>query len=188
MPYCHGEQGKNITLAGTAVFKEDKMIGELTPRETRGLLWVLNKAKGGIITLELPNPNEKISIEVINSQCKIIPEIKDNKLKITVEIREEGNLGEQNTPEDFSNEKSWDSLNKLTAGVIRSEVLAAFKKAQEYNADIFGFGEAFHRKYPAVWREIEDDWDNYFPFLELTVKVESTIRESGLAIKSAMPK
>lgn len=179
---------KNISVTGTAVFKEDKMVGELTPRETRGLLWVLNKAKGGIIAIQLPHANENISIEVINSQCKIIPEIKDNKLKVTVEIREEGNLGELNSPHDFANEKGWDNIEKLTAGVIHGEVLAAFKKAQEFNADIFGFGEAFYRKYPAVWREIKDDWDKHFANLELTIKVESNIRESGLVFKSSMPR
>lgn len=55
--------------------------------------------------------------------------------------------------------ETWDSLEKRQAAVIESEVKAALRKAQaELGVDIFGFGEAVHRKYPKEWQELKGRW------------------------------
>ncbi|MGI6226550.1 MAG: Ger(x)C family spore germination protein [Peptococcales bacterium] len=192
-PYCSliktkgEEKNKSMELVGTAIFKKDKMVGKFNRKESRGLLWVLGEVKGGIITV----PCEKefqIALEINHAKSKIIPSIVNNNLKITVEITEEGNLGQQECTVDLTLPEAWSSLEKKKAEAIRQEVLTAIKKAQELNTDVFAFGEAFYRKYPTLWQEqIAENWDDFFPELEVEVLVKAKLRRSGMISKPAIP-
>ncbi|WP_457920553.1 Ger(x)C family spore germination C-terminal domain-containing protein [Pseudobacteroides cellulosolvens] len=39
---------ETIALEGTAVFKKDKMVGSLTPEESRGIAWILNQTQNTV--------------------------------------------------------------------------------------------------------------------------------------------
>jgi len=187
LPIIEVNKEKHPELTGTAVFKNDKMVGELTKEETRGLLWVLGKVQSGIIKVNCPDSQKKISLEITDASSKIIPEIKDNKLQVKVIIKEEANLGEQACYKDLTQPKNWQSLENRQAQLIRQEILAAFAKAQKFNSDFFGFGNAFHKKYPDLWKDIEDKWDQYFPSIELIVDVKAELRAAGMIRKPAKP-
>lgn len=174
---------KIAKIIGTAVFKKGQMVGTLNKSETRGLLWVLDEVGSGIIVVNAPKSGEKVSLEIIRSSTKIIPEIKNGTLHITIKIKEEGNLGEQMAPEDLTDPILFSSLEKRQAEAIKKEVLSAWEKARQYNTDIFGFGEAVHKKYPKQWEEIEDEWDDYFPEIKLSLEVEAKLRRSGMTTK-----
>jgi spore germination protein KC len=47
------QEKKRLSVEGAAVFKHDKMVGELDKKETRGLLWVTGKVETGIFNLEV---------------------------------------------------------------------------------------------------------------------------------------
>ncbi|RYD06499.1 hypothetical protein N752_04015 [Desulforamulus aquiferis] len=47
LPPAHGE----ITLTGSAVFNKNKQVGWLDMKETRGLLWIMNKVQKGVVTI-----------------------------------------------------------------------------------------------------------------------------------------
>lgn len=177
---------KTALVSGTAVFKKDKLAGQLDAAETRGLLWVLGEVKSGIIDVDCPGGG-KVSLEIIRASSKITPEIKDGKIHIKVRIKEEGNLGSQSCPENFTLPPAIEALEKKKAAVIRSEVLAALKKARKLNTDIFGFGDSVHQRYPKLWKEYETRWDEIFPHIEVTVAVEAKLRRMGRISKPAYP-
>lgn len=183
--YGSGEE-KGVNITGTAVFKKDKMIGRLDKTEGRGLLWVLGKVQSGIIEIKSPE-NHLVGMEIIRARGEFSPELKDGKVKVKVKIFEEGNLGEQEGPEDLSHPEQIKFLEKQKAEEIKKEVMAAVKKAQELNADIFGFGEAVHKKYPKEWKVMEDKWDEIFPDIEIDVSVETYIRLMGRINKPSIP-
>jgi spore germination protein KC len=65
--------------------------------------------------------------------------------------------------------------------------LAALKKAQELNTDIFGFGEVIHQKYPKEWKELEKRWDEVFPEIEVKVIVKSKLNLTGEITRPISP-
>ncbi|MCL5289823.1 MAG: Ger(x)C family spore germination C-terminal domain-containing protein, partial [Firmicutes bacterium] len=74
----------------------------------------------------------------------------------------------------------------IMAGEITKRAAVALKKAQRvYGVDIFGFGDAFHRKYKKDWRELKDRWDEEFARAEVNIAVEAHVREIGLLTKRA---
>lgn len=176
---------KRLLFSETAVFNQDlKLAGILNDRETRGLLWVLGEVKSGIIVVENPSRKGKYSLEILEASRKIIPEIKDGKPVITVRIQASSNLGETSCAEDLLKPEKWKLIKELQNQAIREEVITALKKAQAMNTDVFGFGEAFHKKYPRQWREMEADWQGIFPALEVKILVESKMKRPGLIISN----
>jgi len=180
-----GETGLAIT--GAVAFKGDKIIGELTPDEIRGYLWITNKVQSGIILIDCPAGEGAASLEIIRSSASITPEIKDGILQFTVKVREEGLLGSQNCPLDLTEPETWSALEKKQRDAIYKEISLALKKAQELNTDIFGFGNKVYRRYPSVWKNIEQDWDSIFPGLEVTIEIQSRLRRSGEITRTIVP-
>lgn len=180
-------QEKKVSVEGTAVFKRDKLVGQLNAYETRGLLWVLGEVKSGIIEVDCGEGQEKAGLEIVRADKKILPQMKDGKISITVKIREEGALAEQMCSENYTKLPAWTTLEEKQTAAIENEVRSALKKAQQLNTDIFGFGDAVHQKYPRLWKEIEPKWDEVFPTLEINVAIEAILSRSGRAAKPAYP-
>jgi spore germination protein KC len=176
-------EDKALQLTGTAVLKKDKYVGNLDKTETRGLLWVLGEIKGGVIVVECGKDKEEASLEIIKADSKIIPEIKDDKINITVKITEEGNIAELMCSQDVESPEVKATLEERKADIIRNEIMAALEKAKEWNTDIFGFGDAVHRKYPKQWKELEDKWDEIFPNIDVTIEVDAKLKGAGLVKK-----
>lgn len=170
---------RNLAISGTAVFKDYKMVGELNKEETRGLLWGINKIKSGIITIDCPDCQRKINLEILRSQGKIRSEFREGKPHMIIEINEEGNIGSQDCPESFESPEEAKKLEELASESIREEIESALHKARTLKADIFGFGEIIHQKHPREWQEIKNDWDKIFPDLDVEILVNAKVRRSG---------
>lgn len=170
-----GPEGKKINklrVTGTAVFKGDRMIGELNERESSGLLWAINKVKIGFITV--PNAD----LEIIRAKSKIIPELRGDKIKITVDIKEESDLILYKKRQDITDDVVR-QLEKDLAKEIKSQVMTSVEKSFALDADIFGFGEAVHRKYKKEWQELQPRWNEIYPEIEIVVKVKAHLNKFG---------
>ncbi|MGM0881080.1 MAG: Ger(x)C family spore germination protein [Bacillota bacterium] len=178
---------RTVLISGTAVFKKDKLAGQLNKTETRGLLWVIGEVKRGIIEMDCPGGGGKASLKIIRADSKMVPEIKDNKINMKIQLKEEGILGSQSCPQNLSLTPEIAALEKRKADAIRSEVMAAISKARKLRADIFGFGDAVHQKYPKQWRKLESKWDEVFPYIELELTVDAKIRRLGRSTRPAVP-
>lgn len=180
-----GETSPAIT--GAAVFKGDKMVGELESNEARGYLWVTGQVESGIIKIDYPDKKGVVSLEIIRSSTSITPEIKDGILHFTVKVREDGVLGAQSCPLDLTKPENWAVLEEKQRDAIYQEISSSLRKARELNTDIFGFGEKLYRRYPAIWKEIEQDWDSIFPELEVTIEINTKLRRSGEITRTIVP-
>ncbi len=183
-----GKDSKDIYVSGTAVFKNDKMVGKLNESETRGLLWVLGKVKSGVILVSSPNKQGNAVLEILRAKSKVIPEIKDGKIVMNIKIKEEASLSEQTTMENLASIQAFEELQKAQEKIIRQEITAAFEKSRELNADIFGFGELLHKKYNSKWKSLKDKWDEIYPSIELNIEIETKIQKTDLLNKPALTK
>lgn len=184
------EEGKRVKLAGTAVFKEDRLVGWLNERETRGLLWVLGKVKSGIVVVPAPTQGGgELSLEIIRARSRITPRLVGGQLSITVEIEEEANIGEQTSFGKLAEPEIFAAIEKKQAEVIEQEVKAALTKAQqELGVDVFGFGEAVHRSYPKEWGRLKARWREVYPTISVNVKASTKLRRMGLSLVPNVPR
>lgn len=173
------QEGKKVLfLEGMAVFKKDKMVGNLNKEETRGYSWITNKIKGGLLDIETEKGNA--TLEIKSAKCKTNVEItKENKLKVELTINETGTIGELSGFKGLKVTEIVELLEKEGAKAIENEVQASISKAKELNADYFGFAEMFIKKYAKKFDDFKKYWDQDFQQVEVSVKVETTILGSG---------
>lgn len=177
---------ESVEVSGTAVFKSDKMVGKLDKTEGRGLLWVLGEVKSGIIVVE-DQEGGLVSAEIIRSKTKMTPVLEDGEIGVRIEITEEGNVGEETGTANLAELNQVTYLENMISEEIKSEVNAALKKARELDTDIFGFASAIKGKYPAQWKNIEDNWEEQFKTMDVEVKVNASLRLMGKISKPLIP-
>lgn len=177
-----------IKVGGTAVFKDDKKIGELNNTETRGLLWVLGQVESGAITLNSPDGDGNVEIEIIDAQSSVEVELNDDgSVSAHVKITESGNIAGQTGAVDLSKDENVDILEDSLRNEIANEVLLSIQKSKELGADVYGFGDMVYKKYPKQWEEMKGNWEELFKNMYIEVEVEASIKGSGRIIKPAYP-
>lgn len=171
-------------MAGTAVFKKDKLIGYLNAKETRGMQWIRGKVKTGSISF-LNQANEIVTFEILKASSKVKPILKDDSVIMQISINEKGNLKEINANlNPMENYKVMDELNEVQEKAIKKEIELALNAAQkELNADIFDFGGIIYRSYPEVWKKLENNWEHIFPTIEVDINVNSNLQRPGMISK-----
>lgn len=174
------EKGQEIVqTTGLAVFDEDKLIGELNKIETRGLLWVLNQVKSGIIEVE--TENGKGSVEIKKAKGKFNVKSEDtNNITVEISIFQEGNIGDMSGYEEMEVPDIAAEFEKRTEEVIKAEIESAFEKAKELKSDVFGIGDYIRRNNFKKWKTIEEQWKEIFPTVEIKIQVNSKIVSAGM--------
>ncbi|GAW92420.1 Ger(x)C family spore germination protein [Calderihabitans maritimus] len=181
----NGQGQSTVSLVGAAAFRDGKLVGWLDDREMRGLMWLRGKIKRGVITVPCPRyPDEPLSFTIRSASTRIIPQVRDGFISFLVEIREEGELIEQWCQEDFTKPDKIKELEKLKEKEIKMRAGEVLQKAQEeWQTDIFGFGEALRRRYPRVWKQVRENWNEEFAYAEINLVVEAKIRRTGMTSK-----
>ncbi|MDD3364030.1 MAG: Ger(x)C family spore germination protein [Syntrophomonas sp.] len=179
----------NTTMNGTAVFKRDKMVGWLNKDESRGLLWLRGEVKGGIIEIPIPEKEGKKAVTtILYAKCKLQPEIRGGQVYITARIEVKSYLEDNQAGVKVDQPEEMNRLEAAQGEEVKREVEAALQKAQqEYKVDVFGLGEAVHRKYPDDWRQLQSEWPDLFPEVQVDIQVKSLIEHTALIGNSPEP-
>ncbi|MCG8400686.1 MAG: Ger(x)C family spore germination protein [Firmicutes bacterium] len=186
------EPREEISVSQTAVFKKDRLVGWLNTNQSRGLLWVRNEIKGGIVLVPRPdaeNRQKNITLDILRSSTQVTPLIgPDGAVRFRVEVDFESNIDESNRPVQLNKSQTIRHIEELQNRAVAGEIRAALAKAQvELGADVFGFGNTLFHKDPAYWRQIKGRWNDIFPALEVEVHVKSRIRRTGLVVNPVEP-
>jgi spore germination protein KC len=182
--YTKNKSGETQALNGIAVFKGDKLAGWMEERETRGLLWLRNEIKEGVISVKIPNEKDggKISMEIARAETKIVPILKGGEIKLDVEVVTELSVIENNSKLNLTETKAIEEIQKYAAEEIRNRVELVVEKAQkEFGSDIFGFGQSVYKKYPKVWNtHYKENWEKEFAQTKVTIHSKAFVRRIGL--------
>ncbi|AZU60053.1 Ger(x)C family spore germination protein [Neobacillus mesonae] len=172
---------KVVRLSGVTVFDRNlKMIGFLNTEENRDLLWVMGLLKK--MTISTTHSKGGASINLTKIDCKIKPIFnQNNQVSFKVILKGEGALQESNSGMDMEYTENLKILNKKFEKIAEKQVQRTIEKVQkEYGQDIFGFGEAVHRKHPIRWKSLKDDWDQTFPKTNISVTAQIKIKRIGM--------
>ena len=177
-------------ITGTAIFKKDKMIGHIDDSVTRGVLWLRDEIELSTVSLKPEETDGYISLKSLNAKTELIPKIENGKWKIVFKATTENDIVQNSTPLDVSNPKVAEKLQKLLEKRIEKKVEVALNVVQkDMKADIFGFAEAFHRKYPKIWKTKIDNWDKIYPDVEVSYDINAHVRRQGMnSINPKFPK
>ncbi|WML44224.1 Ger(x)C family spore germination protein [Neobacillus sp. PS3-40] len=183
LPPEQGEKNQSIAyITGTAIFIKGKMIGRIDDSITRGVLWFRDEVRIATITVK---PKVRgggyVSMNILRANTKLIPKIVNGKWKIKLHAVADTDIIQNTTNLDMARPEIVKPLEEKINKQIKNKANEALAQVQkEMNADIFGFADAFHRKYPKEWAKQKYRWNEIFPTLEVTIEANIKIRRQGM--------
>lgn len=170
---------------GAAVFKKDKMIGELSNIECELYNIITGNYKGGYaVFYSKASPKAPITINIEQQQMPIYRiNMKNGNPKIEIILTLEGDF--TSIPNDYHVEKNISEFETEASYYIKEALLKFLKKTtDEFDSDIVGFG-VYAKKFFFTYDEFNNyNWGEKYKDSEFDVKVNFQIRKTGLIIKS----
>ncbi len=172
-----------LRLDFLAVFKSDKLIGWLDMNDSKGFNYITDNVRNTVVTIE--TEDGKITLETLRSKTKVSGRMEKGKPVIDINITSEGNIADVGSNIDLKQPKNIEKLEEKYRNNIKEKIQTSIRKVQEdFQSDIFGFGEVIHRAEPKEWKKLEDNWDDIFTDLDVNVHVQAEIRRLGTITES----
>jgi spore germination protein KC len=174
---------EQIELAGTAVFKREKLKGWLNPKDSRGLLYFIEKIDSAVEALPCPedpkNKDKTVSLELKHTRTKVTPFFKNGHPEFTVKVITDADLVESSCEVPFDQMQK--SLEEELKKAVRNELEGVIGKAQKkYKLDFLKLGEVFENRYPSEWKRLSKNWDQEFSRAKINVNVEANVNSPVL--------
>lgn len=189
VPAFHSTQNhedRTPEVNGVAVFKEDRLIGFLTPMETNRYLFAINEIRSGVLTLSLTGKApDNVSLEIYKSKTEVSCFYQDGKAKAQIKIKTEASLDELGVSQNLMDEQQLKKIAAIEAEKLEGEIMDVIKKVQtEFGSDIFGFGNNLSKKSPKLWKQIRSDWDELFQTMDVEVECEIVIVNTASLVRN----
>lgn len=171
---------KTAEFGGTAVFKDDRMIGKLNREETKYLLLIRSQLKGGLLLTSMENNNKDITLEISECKSQLSHRMTDQELSMNVNVNMKVFLAEDDTSKNYASIEGLDQIEESANNTLDYGITTLVKKVQsEYDSDIFGFASSIHRTDPDLWKKLKPDWDNVFQNLKITTTSKVSISDTA---------
>lgn len=179
-----------IEISGIALFKEDKMIGEISVDDSFYIKLSRDDYHAGVYELkikgdDLPSSVMKNPPDEINLVFDPIKTHKDVKvvnattpefdLHLTVQAR----LLEIKPNVNTGKIKNTEALEKAISNSLSSEISRVIAYCQKLGSDVFGYGE-FYRSSVRHSELTEEKWDELYKEMKVNVHVDFTLLRSGV--------
>lgn len=163
----------SIYIGSLGIFKNNKLVGYLTEKESLAYNLVMNNVTNALITNEYKD-DKYIVTELIKTKTDLEPVAKDNKIKIKVTGKSsitEVNYKDLDLKKEKNIKKIEKDLNKNIEKLIKTSIKNILEK---YKSDIFGFEDLFYKENNKYYKKIKDDWDSKI-LKNLKIEVDSKI-------------
>jgi spore germination protein KC len=174
---------EQVELSGTAIFRDDKMIGWLSGEETRGLLFFVEDLQSGVMSIACGDGSDgRATFELNEFQHKAQPSWEDNRIHFNIRLEVNASLVESGCQTSIRDmQATW---QKQLTEQLTQEVEHIIDLAQnKYKADFLKLGETFHNKYPYEWKTIQQQWDEQFSQADISVNTSVHLHTPMLIIK-----
>ncbi|MEW6228736.1 MAG: Ger(x)C family spore germination protein [Bacillota bacterium] len=182
--------GNPVEFLGGAVFRGERMVGEMTGDESRAVLLLRGTFKRGTAVSKDPFVETRyVSYDLrLARPTQVRITRRGRSFHIQVKVMLEGEVIGTQTRVDYSNPKNLHALEKQLTADLEKFFQDIIRKAQtDFKADIFAFGNKA-RHMTMTWQEWVDlDWPRKFPEASIDVSVEVDLRRTGLLFKAPAP-
>jgi spore germination protein KC len=173
-----------VVIDGLGVFKHEKLIGVMSMEDTRSYLWTQDLKQ---TNLSVPCDNETEEkkkfneIRVISTSTKKETKFKNGRAEVIIKIIGEADLVGTHCSDPLTMPETFEKFEKQAEKFIEDEIKTTINKVQEdYQIDIFGFGQSLNRSNHKTFKKIKNDWDQYFSEAKVKVEAEIFLRRSGI--------
>lgn len=173
-----------IQHSGVAVFKRDRLVGWLEEPPSKAVNYVLNRVDSTVGYVECSGEGVagfQVSRADSSTRVSLDPA---GVPKFHVQLEIEADLNAIQCALDLNSPSTIRDIERRIENKYNANIRKHIRLVQdEYGADVFGFGEALHRKYPKVWKQYRDHWDESFKTMEISVNSKVAIRRIGSVVQ-----
>lgn len=163
---------------GYACFQDGALIGWFDKDISRGVNLLQNHMNGGTVTGTLSD-GSAVSIRLESTKCSWKAEFQGDTLKkLTAQIQANGALEEFRGSANISDEGTWDEMDEFLKECLREKAIAVLEQCQAWNADLLHLESQAELAAPSKHRAIRENWDSWFPDLELAVELECSVNRT----------
>lgn len=174
---------------GIAVFKDDKLCGELTATESICHLLISNKIDSCVLSIDNPvfeKEAKKMEVEIFPvKNTKVTVTLEDDIPHISLDIKVDADIMTLDKDVNYETEKILSKISDATKNYLTDEFNNYLNKVtKEYNVDI----DYFSTKAPAHFSTISEwenfNWDEKFKNTEFDVNVDVNVLSTMLVTKT----
>ena len=162
-------------LSGLAIFKDNKLQGYLTNKESITYNMIKNNIENSILTYECEK-NKYLTLEIITSKSKITTKNK----KINIDLSIQATINESSCSTKLNNKKNIEiiehNLEKYLNNNIKNDIDYIRNK---YNTDIFGFLDTIYKQDYNTYIKVKNNWYNN-EFKNIPINIKTKIRIVGI--------
>lgn len=184
-PVIELEKSKDSTSAKIAVermaiFKNNRLIGVLTSKESKSLLWMVDYAKGHEVIFPIKSGGvNNITADVFKKPTKIIPHLTENGVNIEIQCR--GSAFIEQAENINMTTAAINSLQYNIESTLKSQLHKLISKSQKnLNTDFIGFSTKIYNNNPKEWIDMKKDWSQIFPNVKYDINFEIKITNIGI--------
>jgi spore germination protein KC len=171
-------QDKKLIYNGLAAFKGDKFVGYFNGEEARAYNFITNNVNRAFLSVK--DQNYHIAANVIKSKCKVKAIPKGDSFSFDLDLSIILNISQADGKIDIMKIDLEDFIvNKFNEKISRQLTEAVKKSQQEFQSDIFGFGDYIHKQHAKKWKTIKEKWGDMYPEAEINIKVDTDIKLTG---------
>lgn len=192
-----------VVQDGTAVFREDRLVGWLTADESRALLLLRGESPPFVIGAACPDGSGRLAVSILRATTRRRWEAQDAAPAsdgpagaaqgvalptAVVEVSMDGAIAARHCegPLDVETNRR---LEESVARKLEESMRQTLDRLhREMRADPVGFGLALSRDRPQLWRQVEREWREHLATLPVDVRVELRIRRPQLTTGEAEPR
>ena len=171
-----------IKSSSLAVFKNDKMLGDLSQKDSIALGFIRGKIHNTVLSYEC-SKDKYVVAEVIDTKTDV--KMQTDPLKAQINISGRLNINEVVCNLDLEDTNVIVDIEKNLEKELKKSIEHVIDKvSKDYNTDVFGFGDKLYKSNPKYFNKIKDKWyDEIFPNLDYEVKVDFDLVEKGNGLK-----
>ncbi|NLF28212.1 MAG: Ger(x)C family spore germination protein [Clostridiales bacterium] len=188
LPAFHATQNgeeEAVEANGIAAFSEDKLVGFLTPGDSKFFLLATDKCKGGILPVSSDGSGRPdTSLEIHDTKAKTSFSHRGGGLSFKIEVEIDAFLAETMADIDVLDDKAIEALEKIAGDAVGKDIERVVETVQTgLRTDILGLGHKIFQRDVSLWNRLEKDWEAMFPTVPVEVSCEVSITNTAF-IKS----
>ncbi len=174
-------------ISGLAVFRGQKLVGELDSYESSLYAMIRGLGKGET-TFKDPNaPGDYVVLQLENSrEPKVTAWWEDGVPHVHIQSFLEGGIATVQSGVGYESQEKEEAFDAYITGILQRDMQRLLDKVRmEYQADIFGFGREFMKTCDTIeeWEDLH--WFQLYPSCEITIDVEYVTRRAGILFQDA---
>lgn len=175
-----GYEMEEWMVSNTALFRQDKLVGYLSPQEAECYNYFNQGFQETSFSLKTSPfcPEENLVVALNGKPPVIETTLGDEGLELSVKVKLDFALTEDTCNVKLAGKQDIIALEESVNEELSDRLMEMIKHTQQEQIDVFNIADRLHAMNPELWDEVKDNWPEVYSELPLKIEVDARYRNS----------